>query len=42
MVTYLNREKKLDSLVGGRPVAPKAPKGIYLYGNVGSGMSSVH
>lgn len=39
MVSYLNREKKLDSLVGRRPVAPTAPKGIYLYGNVGSGMA---
>ncbi|XP_010250073.1 PREDICTED: lactation elevated protein 1 isoform X2 [Nelumbo nucifera] len=36
-VSYLNREKKLDSLVGRRPVAPPAPKGLYLYGNVGSG-----
>ncbi|KAG9459656.1 hypothetical protein H6P81_004164 [Aristolochia fimbriata] len=37
MVSYINREKKLDSLVGKRPSAPKAPKGLYLYGNVGSG-----
>ncbi|XP_020241300.1 lactation elevated protein 1 isoform X2 [Asparagus officinalis] len=37
MVSYLNREKKLDSLLGRRPVAPTAPRGIYLYGNVGSG-----
>ncbi|KAG2544449.1 AFG1-like ATPase isoform X2 [Panicum virgatum] len=36
-VSYLNREKKLDKLVGQRPVAPVAPKGLYLYGNVGSG-----
>ncbi|XP_020230300.1 putative ATPase N2B isoform X2 [Cajanus cajan] len=36
-VSYLKREKKLDSLVGGRPTAPPAPKGIYIYGNVGSG-----
>ncbi|KAF6151164.1 hypothetical protein GIB67_037372 [Kingdonia uniflora] len=36
-VSYLNRERKLDSLVGRRPVAPSAPKGLYLYGNVGSG-----
>ncbi|CAO2820736.1 unnamed protein product [Amaranthus hypochondriacus] len=36
-VSYLNREKKLDSLCGPRPVAPVAPKGLYLYGNVGSG-----
>ncbi|KAG8098966.1 hypothetical protein GUJ93_ZPchr0013g34578 [Zizania palustris] len=36
-VSYLNREKKLDTLVGQKPVAPIAPKGIYLYGNVGSG-----
>ncbi|CAA6666388.1 unnamed protein product [Spirodela intermedia] len=37
MVSYLNREKKLDSFVGRRPIAPLAPKGLYLYGNVGSG-----
>ncbi|KAJ4770836.1 Lactation elevated protein 1 [Rhynchospora pubera] len=37
MVSYLNREKKLDSLVGQRPHLPVAPKGIYLYGNVGCG-----
>lgn len=37
MVSYLNREKKLDTFVGARPIAPIAPKGIYLYGNVGSG-----
>ncbi|KAL4195146.1 hypothetical protein AMTRI_Chr05g63100 [Amborella trichopoda] len=37
MVSYLNREKKLDSLVGRRPIAPAAPKGLYLYGSVGSG-----
>ncbi|KAL8130468.1 hypothetical protein V2J09_019623 [Rumex salicifolius] len=36
-VSYLNRERKLDSLVGKRPVAPPAPKGLYLHGNVGSG-----
>ncbi|XP_021758188.1 AFG1-like ATPase isoform X1 [Chenopodium quinoa] len=36
-VSYLNREKKLDSIIGHRPVAPVAPKGLYLYGNVGSG-----
>ncbi|KAJ8436743.1 hypothetical protein Cgig2_009717 [Carnegiea gigantea] len=36
-VSYLNREKKLNSLVGPCPVAPLAPKGLYLYGNVGSG-----
>lgn len=36
-VSYLNRERKLDSVVGPRPVAPSAPKGLYLYGNVGSG-----
>lgn len=37
-VSYLNRERKLDSVVGRRPSAPPAPKGLYLYGNVGSGM----
>ncbi|KAK6129548.1 hypothetical protein DH2020_036706 [Rehmannia glutinosa] len=36
-VSYLNRERKLDSLVGRRPIAPPAPKGLYIYGNVGSG-----
>ncbi|XP_052208974.1 uncharacterized protein C115.02c isoform X2 [Diospyros lotus] len=36
-VSYLNREKKLDSRVGRRPTIPPAPKGLYLYGNVGSG-----
>ncbi|CAK9169635.1 unnamed protein product [Ilex paraguariensis] len=36
-VSYLNREKKLDSLVGRRPTAPPAPKGLYLFGSVGSG-----
>ncbi|TKY58153.1 Lactation elevated protein 1 [Spatholobus suberectus] len=36
-VSYLKHEKKLDSLVGRRPTAPPAPKGIYIYGNVGSG-----
>ncbi|XP_060212321.1 uncharacterized protein LOC132639954 isoform X2 [Lycium barbarum] len=36
-VSYLNREKKLDTQVGRRPAAPPAPKGLYLYGNVGSG-----
>ncbi|XP_059658129.1 uncharacterized protein LOC132304463 isoform X2 [Cornus florida] len=36
-VSYLNREKTLDSVVGRRPIAPPAPKGLYLYGNVGSG-----
>ncbi|KAH9760717.1 AFG1-like ATPase family protein [Citrus sinensis] len=36
-VSYLNRERKLDSLVGRCPTAPPAPKGLYLYGNVGSG-----
>lgn len=37
MVSYLKREKKLDSLVGPHPVAPPPPKGLYLYGNVGCG-----
>lgn len=36
-VSYLNRERKLDSVTGRRPTAPPAPKGLYLYGNVGSG-----
>lgn len=36
-VSYIIREKKLDSLLGRRPIAPPAPKGLYLYGSVGSG-----
>ncbi|KAL3746591.1 hypothetical protein ACJRO7_015537 [Eucalyptus globulus] len=36
-VSYLNRERKLDSMIGRRPTAPPSPKGLYLYGNVGSG-----
>ncbi|KAK3212301.1 hypothetical protein Dsin_017007 [Dipteronia sinensis] len=36
-VSYLNRERKLDSLVGRCPTAPPAPKGLYIYGSVGSG-----
>ncbi|KAI3706822.1 hypothetical protein L6452_24811 [Arctium lappa] len=36
-VSYLNRERKLDSVVGRRPSVPPAPKGLYIYGNVGSG-----
>ncbi|KAL1557268.1 peroxisome-assembly ATPase [Salvia divinorum] len=36
-VSYLNREKKLDVMVGQCPTAPPAPKGLYIYGNVGSG-----
>ncbi|CAM8895315.1 unnamed protein product [Rhodiola kirilowii] len=36
-VSYLNRERRLDVTVGRRPAAPPAPKGLYLYGNVGSG-----
>ncbi|KAJ8751625.1 hypothetical protein K2173_025780 [Erythroxylum novogranatense] len=36
-VSFLNREKKLDSLVGCRPKAPPSPKGLYIWGNVGSG-----
>nr|XP_043635536.1 AFG1-like ATPase [Erigeron canadensis] len=36
-VSYLNRERKLDSVVGTRPTVPTAPKGLYIYGNVGSG-----
>ncbi|KAI8547501.1 hypothetical protein RHMOL_Rhmol07G0200700 [Rhododendron molle] len=39
-VSYLNRERKLDSLIGRRPTAPPAPKGLYLYGNVGSGIAT--
>ncbi|XP_074329639.1 uncharacterized protein LOC141667150 isoform X3 [Apium graveolens] len=36
-VSYLNRERKLDSLSGRRPNLPAAPKGLYIYGDVGSG-----
>lgn len=36
-VSYLNREKKLDTVIGRRPTPPPAPKGLYLYGSVGSG-----
>ncbi|KAK3438179.1 hypothetical protein EUGRSUZ_C02795 [Eucalyptus grandis] len=36
-VSYLNRERKLDSMIGRHPTAPPSPKGLYLYGNVGSG-----
>ncbi|KAJ7966165.1 Lactation elevated protein 1 [Quillaja saponaria] len=36
-VSYLNRERKLDKVVGRQPIAPSAPKGLYVYGNVGSG-----
>lgn len=36
-VSYLNRERKLDSLSGRRPTPLAAPKGLYLYGDVGSG-----
>ncbi|XP_073283495.1 uncharacterized protein [Primulina huaijiensis] len=36
-VSYLNRERRLDSLVGQHPIAPPAPKGLYIFGNVGSG-----
>ncbi|XP_019447543.1 PREDICTED: lactation elevated protein 1 [Lupinus angustifolius] len=36
-VSYLKREKKLNSVVGQRPIAPTSPKGLYIYGNVGSG-----
>lgn len=37
-VAYLKRERKLDSVVGRRPTAPPAPKGLYIYGNVGTGI----
>ncbi|KAG0609370.1 hypothetical protein M758_8G179400 [Ceratodon purpureus] len=37
MVARIEREKKLDSIVGRRPCAPTAPQGVYLYGNVGCG-----
>ncbi|KAK2979237.1 hypothetical protein RJ640_021143 [Escallonia rubra] len=36
-VSYLNRERKLDSRFGRRPTPPVAPRGLYIYGNVGSG-----
>lgn len=37
-VSYLKREMKLDSVVGRYPTAPPPPKGLYIYGNVGSGI----
>lgn len=37
-VAYLKRERQLDSVVGRRPTAPPAPKGLYIYGNVGTGI----
>jgi hypothetical protein len=40
MVARIEREKKLDSIVGRRPHAPTAPQGVYLYGNVGCGECS--
>jgi len=41
MVARIEREKKLDSVVGRRPHAPTAPQGVYLYGNVGCGECSI-
>lgn len=41
-VSYLNRERKLDSLSGRRPNLPAAPKGLYIYGDVGSGLFFFH
>lgn len=40
MVARIEREKKLDFIVGRRPHAPTAPQGVYLYGNVGCGECS--
>jgi predicted ATPase len=37
MVAHIKREKKIDELIGPRPVSPRAPQGLYLYGNVGCG-----
>eukprot|EP00250_Pteridium_aquilinum_P001043 c11233_g1_i1 orf=42-1949(+) len=37
MVSHINREKKLDQLVGPPPPLPSSPKGLYIYGNVGCG-----
>lgn len=37
MVSQINREKKLDELVGPRPPLPSSPKGLYIYGSVGCG-----
>ncbi|CAK9200295.1 unnamed protein product [Sphagnum troendelagicum] len=37
MVARIKREKKIDELIGPRPVSPQAPQGLYLYGNVGCG-----
>lgn len=37
MVAHINREKKLDQLLGPRPTLPLGPKGVYIYGSVGCG-----
>lgn len=36
-VSHINREKKLDRLVGPPPSLPSTPKGLYIYGSVGCG-----
>jgi predicted ATPase len=38
-VARLNRERALDAQMGPKPVPPKAPEGVYLYGSVGCGKS---
>eukprot|EP00897_Mesotaenium_endlicherianum_P000235 jgi/Mesen1/10211/ME000077S09548 len=37
MVARIRREKALDDAMRPPPAAPASPRGIYLYGNVGSG-----
>jgi predicted ATPase len=41
MVARIKREKKIDELIGPRPVSPQAPQGLYLYGNVGCGTRNI-
>jgi predicted ATPase len=41
MVARIKREKKIDELIGPRPVSPQAPRGLYLYGNVGCGTRNI-
>jgi predicted ATPase len=41
MVAHIKREKKIDELIGPRHVSPRAPPGLYLYGNVGCGRRNI-
>ncbi len=40
-VLGFKREKKINELIGPRPVSPRAPQGLYLYGNVGCGRRNI-